>query len=144
MLTYLLYLETFLLVVRALCKAVVHGCSLPCVLFAGPPPPFLLHAHHRGYIKNTQAYSRLVKNSPGLHSVASSLQCFGKWSICKTQMHTKFADDTKLRAVDFLKGGDTLQRDLDKLRGWAITKFNKNKLKLGGQNSRYTLSLIHI
>lgn len=43
----------------------------------------------------------------------------------------KFADNTKLGGtVDSLKGRDALQRDLEKLGSWAITKqkkFNKGK-----------------
>ncbi|TRZ07600.1 hypothetical protein HGM15179_019509, partial [Zosterops borbonicus] len=54
---------------------------------------------------------------------------------------SKVADDTKLgRAVDSLKGRETLQRDLDKFEGWAITnhmKINKGRcwiLHLGRSN----------
>ncbi|KAJ7395478.1 rna-directed dna polymerase from mobile element jockey-like [Pitangus sulphuratus] len=52
---------------------------------------------------------------------------------------SKLADSTKLGgAVDSLKGTETLQRDVDKLEGWAIAnhmKLNKGKcqiLHLGG------------
>lgn len=47
---------------------------------------------------------------------------------------SEFADDTKLgRDVDFPKGREALQRDLNKLEGWAITncvKFNKSKYQI--------------
>jgi len=46
-------------------------------------------------------------------------------------MYIKFADDNGLGgAVESLKCGESLQRDLDRLESWAITnhmKFNKNK-----------------
>lgn len=58
-------------------------------------------------------------------------------------MHCKYADNTKLgEAVDSLEVRDSLQRGLDRLESWAITKhmkFNKNKWPfqhLGESNSR--------
>lgn len=48
---------------------------------------------------------------------------------------SKFVDDTKLGgAVDTLRGREALQKDLDKLEGWALTicmKFKKNKCAWG-------------
>lgn len=53
-------------------------------------------------------------------------------------------DNTKLRrTVDFLDGREVLQKDVDKLRGWAInnhTVFNKSKcciMHLGWGNPGY-------
>ncbi|GAB0190793.1 mitochondrial enolase superfamily member 1 [Grus japonensis] len=61
---------------------------------------------------------------------------------------SEFADDTKLGgAVDSVKGGEALQRDLDRLGNWAITnrmRFNKRKcwiLYLGRGNPGYTYRL---
>lgn len=58
----------------------------------------------------------------------------------------KFDGDTKLGgAVDFLRGGEALQRDLDKLEGWAIPNCMKcNKcwiLHLGQGNPGSTYRL---
>lgn len=47
---------------------------------------------------------------------------------------TKFVDDTKLCGEVDMKGGrDVLQRELDRLKGWAsknYMKFNKDKCKV--------------
>ncbi|GAB0204497.1 mitochondrial enolase superfamily member 1 [Grus japonensis] len=69
------------------------------------------------------------KEDPGLEGVVS-----------------KFADDTKLGgAVDSVKGGEALQRDLDRLENWATTnrmRYNKGGkwqiLHLGRGNPGYT------
>lgn len=48
-------------------------------------------------------------------------------------MYIKFAYDTKLGVVGFLKGREALQRDLNKLESWAITnciKFNMSKCQI--------------
>ena len=63
-------------------------------------------------------------------------------------MYTKFADNTKLGgSVYCLKGREALQRYLDRLESWAITKhmkFNKSEswiLHLGWGNPGYTHKL---
>ena len=47
--------------------------------------------------------------------------------------HSKFADNTKLSAVDMLEGTDAIQRDLDVFNRWShakLMKFNKTKRKV--------------
>ncbi len=41
----------------------------------------------------------------------------------------EFVGNTKLEgAVDFLRGREALQKDLDKLQGWAITNLLNNEV----------------
>ena len=97
-----------------------------------------------------QAGGRSLAGSPKApHFRASPLNVFiNDLDVGLEGVLSKFADDTKLGgAVDSVKGGKALQRDLDRLESWAITnrmKFNKSKcrvLHLGQGNPGCTYSL---